>query len=217
MNSTKALYANQDDHGGSAACAVISCFIAKHTLRWQEKPRRKQIDQIVREGAEAWQELKAGFLSIDQVLTALPEDLNMLRIRNSYHAMASGAMHDDEGHLLAHDARTVILDWVQLDDGSVAVVTRSAYTFTIISFDSIYYVVDSHSHVLQQRKSAIDQTQRLAAESDEITGALVEFYFPKDIADYVVNFIPPMALDPRFSVSSNEMDIDILELDKNTV
>ena len=59
----------------------------------------------------------------------------------------------------------------------------------------------------------------LDKESEETTGAMLKYLFPKDVANYVVDFIPPTPLDKRFLVSSNELDIDILELvsNKNTL
>lgn len=212
MNEAYPLFADQDDHGGSSACCVIACYIAKHTLLWNEKPQRRQIDRIVQEGAQTWCEMQTGFLSPDQVLAQRPE-LAMLRIRDTYHALVTGEMRDEDGHLLAHDARTVVIEWLQDHDGdSVAVVTRSAYTFTIFVYDSIYYIVDSHKNVLTQRKAAIDKTMRLQEESKAATGAMLLYYFPKDVANYVVNFLPATDTDPRRLVTSNELEISIIEL-----
>lgn len=212
MNSAYPLYANQDDYGGSAACCVIACYIAKHALRWAEKPRLQQIDLIVREGAQTWNEMNAGFLSPDQVLAQLPE-LSMLRIRDTYHALVTGEMRDDDGHLLAHDARSVILGWLRThENDSVAIVTRSGYTFTIFAYESIYYVIDSHKNVLSQRSAALDKTMRLEQDTRESSGAMLEFYFPVDVANYVVNFIPTEENDSRRLVDSNELEVAVVEL-----
>jgi len=212
MNNAYALLADQNAHGGSSACCVISCFIAKHTLRWKEKPSRLQIDRIVKEGSEAWQEMQAGFLSPDQVLAQLPE-LAMLRIRKTYHALVTGEMRDDAGYRVAYDARAVVFKWLRKhDNDSVAIVTRSGYTFVIFVHNSVYCIVDSHHDVLTQRKAAIDRTMRLQEENRETSGAFLEMFFPKDVADYVVNFIPAIETDPRRLVTSNELEISIVEL-----
>jgi len=213
MNTPTALYSNQDKYGGSAACCVIACFLAKHQLRWGEKPELGQLDRIVREGSEAWQELQTGFMATDEVIAVFPE-LSMLKLRESYRAMASGEIRDNDGHLLAHNARQVILGWTRRHDNSVAVVTRSGYTYTILQYNSMYFVVDSHPNVLERHGSAIRPDKSLKIVKDRTSGLLLEYYFPLDVANYVVNFIEPTEIDERFLVSSDEMQIDILTLDE---
>lgn len=211
MNEAEPLISDQVDHGGDGACCVISCAIAKRYLKTRLYPKRKEIDELVKQGSALWKTLNIGFMSVDQVLEL--NDFSGLKTKN-YHCNTTGEICDDENNTLAYDAKTVIINWIRsLSEGiSIVIVTRAGYTFTICPHDSRYYVIDSHRNVLTQRKSAIDRTMRLKEYCDERSGALIQFLFPKDVADYVVNFLPSEIVDPRYNVSTNELDIDQLTL-----
>lgn len=210
MNLAVPLYNDQGTYDGTAACCVIACFMAKHVLSFDEAPQLGSIDQIVRQGSAAWRRLSAGYMTPSEALSRIPE-LNTIGLRCSEHVFATGPVHDGDGHVVVRGAREVLLDWLRDNNGdSVAIITRSGYSYTVWLYEGLYYVMDSHYGVLQDRSQALKMTEQIAGESDVPSGGLITYTFANDVADYVVNFIEPEIPDPRCLISTSEMEIDIL-------
>ena len=215
MNSATPLFGDQIDYGGDAACCLISCALARYHLQSGRNPRLDEIDLIIREGASCWAALDTGFMTVDQVLRLEP--FSMLKTE-TFHCNSTGPILDEQDNVLAWDAKMMVHTWIQSlrKRPSVLIVTRAGYTFTICPFNSMYYVIDTHRNVLTQRKSAIDRTMRLEEPSSKSTGAMIAFYFPKDVAQYVVDFLPSEEADPRCNMSTNELELDQIQLSEPT-
>lgn len=211
MNKIRPLHSSQTLHGGTAACCVIAMLVANHFLHKSEKPSVETIEQLTERGSALWKALDCGFLAPHEVLQLLSNELPRLAIASELHAHVGGALFDDEEKMIVPDAEEAMMSYLE-GEHSVAVVTRGGYTFTVYCHEGAYYIIDTHSNALYSRVEAIRRTHSIAEEWGE-SGALIEYYFPVDVARYVVDMMQQVEVDEEALTSANELEITVLRLD----
>lgn len=217
MDTVKPLLTDQNTYGGTYACVVIACLVAKHVLRNPEKPRRKQIDAIIREGSDAWFELGGGDDWYPERVLKEVDDLSQeLKIdtARSEPTSISKEVIDSDGNTILRQTKDVLYEWISDPTGSVLLVTtRTGFTFTIYRYEGTYWIIDTHSQVIESRTVALSALGSTQIEHGD-TGAVLGLTFPDQVVSYVTAFMTH-SIEDAVDETSNMIDITVVKLKTN--
>lgn len=189
MLSVKQLLASQT----GTACTVVACDLAEHLLyninnyKDYDDPKLLQdIDGLVKIACQKWIDMGKGFFHPCQVL----DSKFRIMVDSEVQTSCSGEVKDEQGHTILESTESVLKKWIsdQYSEASIAIVTKSVYTFLLFKIGAFFCAIDTHPNVVEQRRSALEAVGYLTKLEEGRSGVLIQFLLPGSVATFLRHY-----------------------------
>lgn len=222
MNAAYALPGNQNDYGGTGACAAIACALAVQALVDTELLRAplhelaRRFDETMRQTAAEWSAMRLGFLTPAEVLEKFTHIGDELYIEGEVASDIAGPLCDEMGCEIVPATGEVLLAWMQSSDKAqrACLLTRGGYSFLLLYATPYYHIVDSHANTMARHADSMRCLAEPGVVSQTPNAALLlRTMQPAQVTAYVLQYAPHDAKDRSDTLtSSNQVDFTFLAL-----
>lgn len=215
MFSVRPLKNSQSEFGGSAACTVCCCTLARFILRFRDQidvsadATLGHFDKAIWQGTKAWELLGAGFLYPAEVLPHLP--VLGLRIVDDIPTCVTGDQFDELDDLVVRSTADVLFEWLkERSHDTVCLAVRGGYTFMLFRLKATHVIIDTHANSILRHGSKLST---YAQVQEDTTGLLLSTIFFKEVVKFILEYAPLDTADRSASnSSSNQIDLTYLGL-----